>query len=80
MFKFTVDNTGGFLQMVSRVRQVRVNDVVVFTNNLPYRENASFYTYANIKASEERSLNKYVRRFEKDCVTGETFTRIKCVS
>jgi hypothetical protein len=40
----------GLLQMGSRVRQLEDKNIMVYLNNLPYREKCNFYTYDEAKA------------------------------
>lgn len=39
----------GALQMCSRVRQIKDNNIDVYTNNIPFREKSCFFTYDDIK-------------------------------
>ena len=39
----------GLLQMCSRVRRLKFDDIDVYINNLPYKEKANFFTYDDIK-------------------------------
>jgi hypothetical protein len=40
----------GLLQMAARVRKIKDNNIMVYLNNLPYKEKCNFYSYEEIKA------------------------------
>ena len=54
-------------QMCHRVRQFECNDVDVYLNGLPYKENAKFFTYDDAKGNVASIYDKYVDSDNVSC-------------
>ena len=51
----------GLMQMMSRVRQVKDSNVLIYLNNLPFKEKANFYTYDEVKEYISEVYSKYLK-------------------
>lgn len=51
----------GLMQMMSRVRKVKDNNVLIYLNNLPFKEKANFYTYDEVKEYIGEVYSKYLK-------------------
>lgn len=51
----------GLLQMCARVRKIKHKNIYLYTNKLPYKEKASFYTFAETEDYVLDLCNKYMK-------------------
>lgn len=51
----------GLMQMISRIRKIKNTNVIVYLNNMPFKEKANFYTYDEVKEYVSELFNKYLK-------------------
>lgn len=51
----------GLMQMIARVRKLEDRNIMVYLNNMPFREKGNFYTYDEVKQYVCETLHKYVK-------------------
>lgn len=51
----------GLMQMISRIRQLTDNNVMIYLNNVPFREKSNFYVYDEIKEYVGEVFTKYLK-------------------
>lgn len=51
----------GLMQMISRIRKIKNTNVIVYLNNMPFKEKANFYTYDEIKEYVCELFSKYIK-------------------
>jgi len=49
-------------QMIARIRQTENHDILVYMNNIPYRECANFFTYEGTREYMYEMIDKYFKR------------------